>query len=173
MILQAKQKIVENRVCSIIINFVTMPNHRISIQTGMAVGRLTVGELVRYVQDHPLFLETKPSYLQQGRLRECTCKCGNIRLIAESILASGRIQSCGCLRQEIRAAAANKGISRMVLKEDRKYVTGQIRIEQARLKALQLAPVTTRDEKAISECSERLRGLFRKRGLLTSKSRPD
>lgn len=146
-----------------------MSKPKLIINTGLRIGRLCVGDLVRFVQTHPLFLETPTSYLQQGRLRECACDCGQVRLFAESILATGRIQSCGCLRQEIRAAAAEGKLKRLQVKGAQTSNTVQIQIEQQRLKGLKMIQVPFRDEFAIEECSKRLRQLYAQRASLTKR----
>jgi hypothetical protein len=144
---------------------------RKEIITNSKLGRLTIGELVRYVQEHELFIETPQSYLQHGRLRECTCECGNIKLISEYALNTGRVKSCGCLRQSLRVSAADKRLEKMKLVGKKSQVSNQIRIEQARLKTLKLQPIPYRDENAIEECATNLRSLFGQRGILTQKVR--
>lgn len=148
-----------------------MSKYKHNIETGMRLGRLFIGDLVRHVQEHPLYLETPVSYLQQGRLRECICDCSNMRLIAEAILATGRVKSCGCLRQEIRAKASQKKVGRLEVKAAKANLLHRIKIEQAKLQALKMQPVYTRDEEAILECAARIRQLFSQQGILTRKLR--
>ncbi len=146
---------------------------------GTVCGRLTLGPLVRWVQDHPLFLTTPHSYLRQGRLREVTCSCGEMRLLSESVLVSKRVQSCGCLQREIRSNRANHKLLRTQIEYNKQITTGKIRLEQLRLKTLQLQQVPLRDEKAIEECGAEIRRLFalksrlcRTNGNLVALSKP-
>jgi hypothetical protein len=140
---------------------------KLFIIAGLRIGRLTVGELVRDVIHHPCYLETPTSYLKQGRLREVTCDCGQMRLISESILATNRVQSCGCLRQEIRQKSTQGKISRMQQKADRDANKHAIKIEQARLQALKLE--RPKNDQAIEECGARLRSLFARKAVLNRK----
>lgn len=142
---------------------------KIFVSEGTLIGRITVGELVRNVQTHPLYVETPVSYLQQGRLREVYCSCGQVRLVSESILATGRVQSCGCLRQEIRQAASQGKLERLKKKAAKRANNDAIRYEQEQLRILQRAPIHIRDEKAIEECGKRLRSLFARKALLNRK----
>lgn len=139
------------------------------IVTGERLGRLTIGDLVRDVQNHELFLITPMSYTKQGRLREVYCDCGQTRLVAESILATGRLQSCGCLRAEIRSKCAEGKMERMRIKQRRQAINSEIKIQQVRLKSLQIQPVVIRDEKAIDDCSAYLRRLFAQKASLSRK----
>lgn len=140
-----------------------------NIELGMTIGRIVVGELVRNVQEHSLFLETPTSYLKQGRLREILCACGTIRLVAESILLTGRIQSCGCLRREIRAGSTEKKIARMSRMKEKKNLTAEIQIDQLRLKQLKAAYLP--DEAAIAQLQTKIRSAFQKRGILASQAK--
>lgn len=144
-------------------------NDKLFITDGTVIGRLTVGDLIRDVSSHPLYPETAQSYLKQGRLREVHCECGTVRLVAESILATGRLQSCGCLRTEIRNAARQQGIDNLKKKAEKSQCTWDIQIAQAELKRLQAVPAQNRDEKAIDEIASKLRKLFAKKALLNRK----
>lgn len=139
------------------------------INTGLRIGKLLVGDLVRNVQQHELFEETPISYLQQGRLREVVCDCGKRRLIAESILATGRIKSCGCLRASMISGASNRKLEKLQVKADKALVTSTLAVEQQKLKMLQKVQVPARDEKAIQECMARIRSLIARRAILTKK----
>ncbi len=143
-----------------------MAEPKYNFEIGQRFGRLVAGDLVRFVQEHELFHETPVSYLQQGRLRECLCDCGQRRLISESILASGRIQSCGCLRQDQRAKAAERKIKNLNLKLAKSTNLASIQIEQTRLRSLKMTSVYSRDEKAIADCAARLRKLFTERASI-------
>lgn len=142
---------------------------KIAINFGVRIGRLEIGDLVFNVQEHSLFEETPKSYLQQGRLREVICDCGTHRLISESILASGRVRSCGCLRQEIHMRSSEAKIDRLRKKAAIHANNNNIKIEQLKLKTLQLAPVYMRDEKKIEDCSIRIKKLFAQKALLARK----
>ncbi len=135
---------------------------KINILTGLQLGMLTVGDLVRFVQDHPLFLETPISYLQQGRLREVLCECGTIRLISESILATGRLKSCGCYRQSLREKASQHRFQKVEKQATRKILVEKIRIAQAQLVALKSAPSHAQNKEHIAECSKVIKHLMRK-----------
>ncbi len=139
------------------------------VDTGTVIGRLTVGELVRNVQEHPLFLETAVSYLKQGRLREVLCSCGVIRLISESILYTGRIQSCGCLRREIRANATEGKFRRLTIQQEKKILTGQIQLDQLKLRQLRMAFLP--DEEQIAQLQTKIRSAFQKRGQLAEQAK--
>lgn len=140
---------------------------KIAIIPGLRIGRLEVGDLVYNVREHELYLTTPFSYLQQGRLYQVLCDCGQSRLISESILASGRIQSCGCLRQELRVKSSQAKVERLRKEATKIANNNNIKIEQARLKSLQLTPI--RDEKAIEECGAKLRKLFAQKATLNRK----
>lgn len=144
-------------------------NDKLFVTDGTVIGRLTVGDLVRFVRDHILYPETPISYLRQGRLREVHCECGTVRLVSESILATGRLQSCGCLRYEMRNQAQQDKITRMEKESQRRQVILDIKIAQAKLKQLQFVRVPMRDEKAIEECGALLRKLFARKGQLNRK----
>jgi hypothetical protein len=144
-------------------------NDKLFILEGLEIGRLTVGDLVTDVRNHPLYPETAQSYLKQGRLREVHCKCGSVRLIAESILSTGRVQSCGCLRREMRAAAREEGIKNLRKKADKAQCTFDIQIAQAELRAELAKDVRTRDEKKVDEIAARIRRLFSKKAQLSRK----
>ena len=108
------------------------------------VGRLSIGPLVFNVREHPLFTETPISYVKQGRLRECICACGQVRLIAERVLEAGRIQSCGCLKQERSRLAKIRKQTSSLTAEAKKQITQEIKIDQKRLKYyLAQTPVDT------------------------------
>ena len=140
---------------------------KLEIFSGLRIDRLTIGELVRHVQTHPLFIETPVSYLQQGRLREAVCDCGKVRLIAESILASGRLKSCGCLRKEIRQRTAQKKLNKTQRQGQRKIVAQQLKMEQAQLAVLKSA--SHRDDQAIEESGEKIRELIKLHATLARK----
>ncbi len=144
-------------------------NDKLMITEGMTIGRLTVYGLVRNIQEHPLYVETPLSYLRQGRLRECVCDCGFIKLICESALSTGRIMSCGCLKAEIRAKSALEAVTRLEKKALRSQINNAIKIEQVRLKSLQMVNVHYRDEKAIDACGTRLRSLFAQKAIANRK----
>ncbi len=150
-------------------NMSNPPKQKILIIDGAIVGKLTVGDLIRDLRNHPLFDETPKSYLHQGRLRECHCECGIIRLLPEAILASGRLQSCGCYRYEVRMKAQKDKIDRLKRKAEKQYLVSQIKYEQARLRHLQVVRVPMRDEKAITECGAILRSLFARKNQLNRK----
>lgn len=144
-----------------------LPKEKLKVDAGVRIGRLLIGELVRFVQDHELFYLTPTSYLQQGRLRECVCDCGQRRLISESILATGRLQSCGCLRAEIRSSASMSKVKRLQDKAEQTNLQLQIQIEQAKMRALTMTPVPYRDEKECQKTIEILRQLYLQKGALT------
>lgn len=141
------------------------------IMPGLRIGRIEVIELVYNVQDHELYNETPISYLQQGRLHEVLCDCGRRRLISESILASGRIQSCGCLRKEIRMKATEKKAKRLHKESIKKENKIAIKLEQTRLRTLQLSTDPQKDLK-IEECGKNLRRLFAQKAHLNRKESP-
>lgn len=146
-----------------------MQNQRLFITEGTQIGRLTVGPYVQWLQNHPLFLTTPKSYLKQGKLREVKCACGQSRLIAESILSTGRIQSCGCLRAELREQAAGLREEYFRLKQQQKQLTFEIKEAQRKLKTLQNTPVPFRNEKEIEECGAKIRQLFQASGEVDRK----
>lgn len=144
-------------------------NEKIFITDGIQIGRLLVGDLIRDVRSHPLYELTPTSYLQQGRLREVHCKCGQVRLVAESILSTGRMQSCGCLRHEMRMAAKEQSVKNLQKKAERARVTLDIQVLQAELRLELAKQLPIRDEKKIDEIAKKLRGLFAKKALMNRK----
>ena len=135
-------------------------NNKYSCSDGAKIGRLSLGPIVYMVRDHPLLLITPKSYLRQGRLREVTCECGNQRLIAESVLVTGRVMSCGCLRAEIREQARQKFLDKDNIKLQQRLLTAELKSEQARLKYY--LSLSVKDHEKIEECSEKVRNLFKK-----------
>lgn len=142
---------------------------KLFIIDGLKIGRVTVGDLVRDVRNHPLYIQTPQSYLHQGRLREVYCDCGEVRLISESILATGRIQSCGCLRKELIDQARLEKLAKSEKQHLKKQLIAQIKYEQHKLKVLQAVRVPLRDEKAIDEAAKTLRSLFARKSALSRK----
>lgn len=142
---------------------------KVFITDGTVVGRLTVGDLVRDISTHPLYELTPISYLRQGRLREVHCECGEVRLVAESILSTGRLQSCGCLRTELRMAARERGVANLQKKAEKARVRLDIQILQAQLRLELAKDVRTRDEKKVDRLASELRKLFARKGVLGRK----
>jgi hypothetical protein len=127
--------------------------------TGLKFGRLLVGDLVRNVRDHELYDTTRASYISQGRLYECWCDCGQRVLLSENAIRGGRVQSCGCLRAEKRQKAYEEKLARAQRLADKRELTHKIRMAQDRLRLLKMAPVMTRNEKAIDEQALEVRKL--------------
>lgn len=142
----------------------TTGNEKILVHPGVKIGRLTVGELVPGVKTHPCYETTPISYLRQGRLRECVCDCGEVRLVSETHLATGKIKSCGCLKKERKALSERQQISKLELKLQNDRIMGQLRMEQGRLKGYQNALV--KDERKIAECAARIRELISQKASL-------
>jgi len=142
-------------------------NQRLFVIEGAVIGRLTIGEWVRDVQSHPLYLDesTKPGYLTHGRVMICHCSCGNTKLVSASILTTGRVKSCGCLQLERRSQLHLQNIKTQKDAVDRQYVITQLRLEQRLLKQLQIADVLIRNDLAIQECASRIRNLIKMRGM--------
>ncbi len=134
---------------------------RINITEGCSVGRLSVGQLVFNIRYHPLFEETPISYIRQGRLRECTCACGKVKLISEKSLESGRVLSCGCLKREKSIIAAQNRLKHVNNSEEKKRIVQEIRSEQARLAYYRIQ--NPRDEQKIDLILARIRELMLKR----------
>lgn len=144
-------------------------NEKIFITDGTRIGRITVGNLVRDIQAHPLYEITPVSYLKQGRLREVHCDCGADRLVAESILATGRLQSCGCLRQEMRMQARQRGVDNLQKKAEKARIQLDIQILQAQLKLEMGRHPSFRDELKIDQLASQLRSLIARKGVLNRK----
>jgi hypothetical protein len=149
----------------------------ISVDDGQRIGRLLVGDLVRNVQSHPLFIETRASYLKHGRLRECQCDCGNQVLYSENVLSSGQIKSCGCLKRLKQDAASRKRESVVNKKNFMKILNTKIENFQRRLKFLKTTPVHLRNTQDINleiqYISTELRKLFGMKGHAIQKSEID
>lgn len=144
-----------------------LPKNKEIIEAGRRLGRLVVVELVKRASSHDLFEETSLGYLRQGRLWEIQCDCGTRRLISESALSTGRIKSCGCLRRQIRENSNYARVRKLTLSAAKANNARQIRIEQARLRALKFAPASRENNEAIRLCAEKIRGLFAEREELT------
>jgi len=136
-------------------------NERLSISSGTKIGRLTIGDLVRWVTEHPLYEATPVSYLRQGRLWECLCECGETKLISEAHLSTGRIKSCGCLRRERKELGLRKRLNKVEQKIRSQQLTKEIIVEQFKLKQLQISFV--KDENAIKETTQRIRDLIQQK----------
>lgn len=136
-------------------------SNRIFVAEGSLVGRLSVGPLVYNVREHPLYTETPISYIKQGRLHECTCSCGQVKLIAERVLETGRVQSCGCLKLERSRMAEIRKQTSSLTAEARKQLTQEIKSEQKRLKYYlsQFAP----DQERITQIREKIKLLMAQR----------
>lgn len=147
----------------------------IPIDEGQKFGILTVGPLVRGVQDHPLFITTPQSYLQHGRLRECVCDCGVIILYSENVLSSGQIRSCGCIRRKRREEAHLQKESREKHKAHIRDIAYKIKVAQSRLKFLQNRPAhmvnTPANNLEIDALGLELRKLFGAKSAATRRSR--
>jgi hypothetical protein len=141
-------------------------NQKLILTTGMLLGRLTIGELVKDIRHHPLFVETPFGYVSQGKLRECQCVCGKTKLLSEAILRTGRIQSCGCLRAEVLEGRNREKNQNLRDAQDRKYIISQIKLEQRILKAHQMADSRVRDEKTIQDTAAKIRNLYTAKNLI-------
>lgn len=150
-----------------------MDNSRPIINPGLRIGLLTVGDLVRNVQSHPLFPEIKVSYLRQGRLRECICDCGKEVLYSEAALACGRVKSCGCLRQARWDRKAQDASQLNTVKKDILEIRGEIQSAKLGLSKWKLQPITYRDSlegrKECTELADRVRQLYGRLGNATKK----
>lgn len=142
-------------------------NEKINVVSGIRIGRLTIGELAHWVKEHPAYELTPISYLRQGRLRECFCDCGEIRLISETHLATGRIKSCGCLRRERKELGLKKKVSKIEMEMEQARLTGQLRMEQAKLAQQRAALV--KDEDRIAEHVTRIREILQQKTNLANR----
>jgi len=146
---------------------------RILIKFELKIGRLTIGELVQYAVEHPLFIVTRLSYIQQGRLYECECDCGQQVLISENSLATGFVKSCGCLLREKREQAHNKTLVKEEIKRQKRELNYKIKEAQIKLKTLLMQPIHIRQSKesnlAVTETAAELRKLFALKGHVTRK----
>lgn len=147
-----------------------MRNGSVSVQTGDRFGRIVVGELVRNVQEHPLFIETRISYLRHGRLRECKCDCGTLILYSENVLSSGQIKSCGCLKMIKSEKAHRNRLSQAEKKIHQREINTRIANFQSRLKVLKSTPSylhTPTHNKEMQDIAAQLRSLFVSKGHAT------
>lgn len=166
------------QTCPSQVNTLSMQNledTKRAIFEGQKVFKLTVGPLVFDVQNHPLYLTTPPSYVQQGQLRECLCECGQYVLYSEAALLAGRIRSCGCLKRKMledRCSQREDKDLKSSLRRDIKHLISQA---QHRLKTIQAKPSSLRTKSLNQEESwlaERLRKLFALKGYANRKVVP-
>lgn len=136
-------------------------NARFLIVEGGKIGRLSIGPIVYDIRNHPLFVETNISYIRQGRLRECYCDCGSVKLIAERILETGRVLSCGCFKREKSAQKVLRDQAEVDSAEARKRLTREIRSAQYSLRWHQAQPL--KDENKIEQIGTRIRELILKK----------
>jgi hypothetical protein len=141
------------------------------VETGAKIGRLTVGELAQDVINHPLLPETSMGYLHQGRLRECLCECGTVKLIPEVTLAAGRVKSCGCLRREIITKSLEEKLAYRNALNEKRIVSSEIQKIQIEFRLERNKDSRLRDESKITEIAARLRQLFARKQELQNELR--
>jgi hypothetical protein len=124
----------------------TLGKHKVIIYEGQKFGILSVGPLVRWAREHPLFDLTPSSYIIHGRLRECYCDCGEMKLYSECALQTNSIKSCGCLKRKRNMESAEEKLKREEKKARKREINHRIRQTQAKLKVYQQLPVPLRDQ---------------------------
>lgn len=136
-----------------------MSKERINVFSGVKIGILSVGELVTDIKNHPLYYDTRASYLTHWRVRECLCDCGVVKLYSENALSSGHIQSCGCLRMRMRQESWERKQAKALKKEKRKDLKHRISMLTDKISLLQLAPTHLRNHLKIDQLAKEKRSL--------------
>lgn len=153
-----------------------MRNRSNFVEEGQKLGILTVGQLVYDVQSHPLFISTPKSYLQHGRLRECLCECGVVKLFSENVIATGQLRSCGCRRQRTREIAHTERAGRLAKKAKLRDLVNQIKTTQEQIHLLQTKPGhlrgTPEHTRELRELGDKLRSLNAKKAYYSRKISP-
>ena len=136
---------------------------------GATVGQITCLLPVQDTYHHPLIHDTPRSYIRQGHLWECECKCGVRFLISEFALSKGECKSCGCLRRAKKGINSEKRQTNLRLKIRRRELNNSIKILRYELEELKLLPTNKENHDRIEIVAAELRSAHAEKASLASK----